>query len=113
MSWIKKLQERWGLKSFWQVIVILLVFACTGMTSLYVKEGLYWLAGITPETDAWIRITYRIFATFVAYQFLLLTYGWIFGQFQFFWTMEKKILGRFGIRPARWEQNHEDNDQKE
>ena len=107
MSWIKKLQTRWGVNSLWQVVVILLVFACTGMTSLYVKEGLFWIAGITPETPDWIRITYRIFATFVAYQFLLLGYGWIFGQFQFFWTMEKKILRRFGIRPARWEQNEE------
>ena len=37
-------------------------------------------------------------ATFVAYQFLLLGYGWIFGQFDFFWKMEKKILRRFGIK---------------
>ena len=98
MSWIKKLQERWELESLTQVIIILIVFACTGMTSLYVKELLYWLAGITPETTAWIRVTYRIFATFVAYQFLLLGYGWIFGQFKFFWNMEKKILRRFGIK---------------
>lgn len=97
MSWIKKLQDRWGLKSLWQVIVILMVFACTGMTSLYVKEGLYWLAGITPDTTAWIRIAYRILATFIAYQFLLLGYGWLFGQFAFFWEMEKKILRRFGL----------------
>ena len=98
MSWIKKLQERWELKSLYQVILILIVFACTGMSSLYVKEALYWIVGITPETTPWIRITYRIFATFVAYQFLLLGYGWIFGQFSFFWKMEKKILGRFGIK---------------
>ncbi len=98
MGWIKKLQERWGLENLWQVVVILIVFAFTGITSLYVKEGLYWLAGITLETTSWFRITYRILATFIAYQFLLLTYGWIFGQFQFFWTMEKKILRRLGIK---------------
>jgi len=98
MSWIKKLQERWGVESLWQVIIIFIVFACTGMTSLYVKEALYWVAGITPETTDWIRITYRIFATFIAYQFLLLGYGWLFGQFQFFWAMEKKILRRFGLK---------------
>jgi len=98
MSWTKTLQERWGVESVFQVIIILIVFACTGMTSLYVKEGLYWVAGITPETPQWARITYRIFATFIAYQFLLLGYGWIFGQFQFFWNMEKKILRRFGIK---------------
>lgn len=98
MSWIKKLQERWGLTSLWQVIVILIVFACTGMTSLYVKEGLYWIAGITDDTSTWIRVIYRVFATFVAYQFLLLGYGWLFGQFHFFWAIEKKILKRFGIK---------------
>lgn len=98
MSWIEKLKERWGLTSVTQVFLILLVFACTGMTSLYVKEGLYWMAGITPETNPWIRIPYRILATFVAYQFLLLSYGWIFGQFQFFWNFEKRFLSRFGIK---------------
>lgn len=98
MSWVKKLQERWELKNIYQVVLVLLVFACTGMTSLYVKEGLYWIAGIAPETNPWIRIPYRIFATFIAYQFLLLAYGWLFGQFNFFWGFEKKILKRFGIK---------------
>ena len=98
MSWIKKLQERWGVESVFQVVIILIVFACTGMSALYVKEGLFWIAGITTDTPDWIRIIYRIFATFIAYQFLLLGNGWIFGQFQFFWNMEKKILRRFGIK---------------
>ncbi|MFW5726702.1 MAG: DUF6787 family protein, partial [bacterium] len=29
-----------------------------------------------------------------AYQFLLLGYGALFGQFQFFWNKEKKMLKR-------------------
>ena len=95
MSWSEKLKKRWGLKSGWQVLVILIVFACTGMTSLYVKEGLYFIAGIDHETTKWVRITYRIFATFIAYQFLLLAFGWLFGQFHFFWGFEKKMLKRF------------------
>ena len=95
MSWKEKLQERWGVASGWQVLAILVVFACTGMTSLYVKQGLYFIVGITEETDQWIRVTYRIFATFFAYQVLLLAFGWLFGQFQFFWGSEKKMLKRF------------------
>ena len=98
MSWVKKLQDRWELQNIYQVLLVLLVFACTGMTSLYVKEGLYWLAGITSETNPWIRVPYRVLATFVAYQFLLLAYGWLFGQFNFFWSFEKRILKRFGIK---------------
>lgn len=95
MSWVEKLKERWGVVSGWQVLAILLVFACTGMTSLYVKKGLYLIAGITDETIAWVRISYRIFATFIAYQVLLLGFGWLFGQFKFFWEFEKKMIGRF------------------
>ena len=95
MSWTEKLKQRWGVESGWQVLAILVVFACTGMTSLYVKEGLYFLAGIDENTVAWWRVTYRILATFVAYQFLLLAFGWLFGQFQFFWRFEKKMLSRF------------------
>ena len=95
MSWSEKLKKRWGLKSSWQVLAILIVFASTGMTSLYVKEGLYFIAGIDQETPKWVRIIYRIFATFIAYQFLLLAFGWIFGQFHFFWGFEKRMLSRF------------------
>jgi len=95
MSWTEKLKERWGVTSGWQVLAILLVFACTGMSALYVKQALYFIVGITPDTTAWIRITYRIFATFVAYQILLLAFGWLFGQFQFFWGFEKKMISRF------------------
>ena len=86
------------MKSGWQVLIILLVFACTGMSSLYVKEGLYFIAGIDLETPKWTRITYRAFATFIAYQFLLLGFGWLFGQFHFFWGFEKKMFSRFARR---------------
>ena len=95
MSWTNRLKDRWGVTSGWQVFAIFVVFGCTGMTALYVKEGLYFLAGITDETTHWVRILYRIFATFVAYQILLLAFGWLFGQFQFFWGIEKKMLRRF------------------
>ena len=95
MSWVAKLKERWGVGSGWQVVAILLVFAFTGMSALYVKKFLYFLVGITDETEAWIRISYRVLATFIAYQFLLLGYGWLFGQFKFFWEFEKKMINRF------------------
>ena len=46
MSWIEKLKNRWKLRSAWQVAVVLLVFACTGFTVLFIKKPLLtWLAG--------------------------------------------------------------------
>ena len=91
------LQKRWGLTSVWQVIVILIVFALTGFSALYVKNFLYALAGIGPETHPAIRIPYGILATLIVYQFLLLGYGFLLGQFKFFWAFEKRMLRRFGF----------------
>jgi hypothetical protein len=42
----------------------------------------------------WIKTIAYILFVFPAYQVLLLTYGFILGQFSFFWEKEKKM--------ARW-----------
>jgi hypothetical protein len=97
MSWIEKLKDRWEVNSVGQVIVILIVFACTGFSVLYIKKPLFDLAGITPETSPWIRVPFYLATILPAYQVLLLAYGFIFGQFRFFWNFEKKMLRRFGI----------------
>lgn len=93
MSWLKKLQDRWEVKSIWQVILILIVFACTGFTVMYLKQPLYQLAGITEETSAWIKVPYYLLTVLPVYQLVLLVYGFIFGQFRFFWAFEKRMLG--------------------
>ena len=44
MSWIDRLQVRWKVGSALQVVMILIVFACTGFTVLFIKRPLfeYW-----------------------------------------------------------------------
>lgn len=98
MTWIEKLKNRWGVSSVGQVLLILLTFACTGFSVLYLKEPLYRLAGITQQTSAWIRIPFYLLTVLPAYQILLLFYGFIFGQFRFFWNFEKKMFGRFRFK---------------
>lgn len=93
-KFIEKLKERWEVKSAYQVIIILIVFACTGFSVLYIKKPLYALAGITEATSAWIRVPFYICTVLPAYQVLLLAYGFVFGQFDFFWKFEKKMFGR-------------------
>jgi hypothetical protein len=93
-SIIEKLKKRWEVESSWQVLIILFVFACTGFSVLQVKAPLFNLAGITPDTSAWIRVPFYLFTILPAYQLLLLTFGFIFGQFNFFWKFEKRFLGR-------------------
>ena len=94
MSWINKLQEKWGLTSIKQVIIILIVFACTGFTVLLIKPLVTNYVTDNGTTNDWFKIVYWILI-FPFYNVILLTYGFLFGQFDFFWAYEKKMINRF------------------
>lgn len=102
MSWIEKLKARWGLKSAFQVVIVLIVFACTGTSVLFIKKPLFAILGVDDSMDYWLRTVIYIFTILPAYQVLLLFYGFIFGQFKFFWEFEKKMFRRmFFIRDKK------------
>jgi len=92
-GWIDKLKNRWGLTSAFQVIIVLIVFAFTGTTVLLIKRPLfaYWFA--EGEKPLWATIAYYILILPV-YNFFLLIYGFLFGQFSFFWEFEKRFFSR-------------------
>ena len=92
MAWLQDLQQRWKTGSVWQVIIILVVFACTGFTVLYLMRPiLYFLFG--HHIPGWARVLYYIFILPI-YNLILLFYGFVFGQFNFFWEFEKKSFKR-------------------
>lgn len=94
MNWIEKLRNRWRLKSAAQVVVVLIVFACTGFTILFIKRPLLtWLAGEQGNTTL-ASVLYYIFIL-PLYNVVLLAYGFLFGQFHFFWEFEKRFMERF------------------
>jgi riboflavin transporter FmnP len=100
MSWIEKLKARWNLKNGWQVLLILIVFACTGFTVLFIKKPiLNFLAGSSGDS-ATATILYYIFIL-PLYNVLLLFYGFVFGQFTFFWAFEKRMFGRIFSRSGK------------
>lgn len=92
-TWIDRLKKRWNLHSAWQVVIVLIVFACTGTTVLLIKKPLF--AWWFPDGDKplWASISYWILI-FPVYNVFLLMYGFIFGQFKFFWEFEKKFFSR-------------------
>jgi hypothetical protein len=93
MGWMQKLQTRWKVGSTFQVIIILLVFACTGFTVLFLKRPLfqYWFGdGSIPIMAS---IIYYILILPV-YNIFLLFYGFLFGQFRFFWDFEGRFFAR-------------------
>lgn len=94
MNFIEKLKHRWGVKSAIDVLIILLVFTCTGFTSLYIKNPIFEAIGITSVEPRFLRGVYYTLAILVFYNILLLVYGFIFGKFQFFFAFEKRFFGR-------------------
>ncbi|WP_254154629.1 DUF6787 family protein [Chryseosolibacter indicus] len=91
--WIQRLKNKWNLKSPFQVVIVLIVFACTGFTVLFIKEPIMkWLSG-NEESSTVGTVLYYIFIL-PLYNVLLLAYGFIFGQFDFFWQFERRFFNR-------------------
>jgi len=95
-SFLKKLQSRWGVHSVWQVLVILVVFALTGITAMYIKQPIFAWLGIDATDPWWVRTGIWLLTVLPAYQVFLLVYGFLLGQFAFFWNFEKRMFGRIG-----------------
>ena len=93
---IEKLKERWNVKNGWDVLIILIVFACTGFSVLYVKRWLFELIGLTETSPAWLRWAVNILIILPLYQVILLAWGWIWGKFSFFLEFEKRMFSRIG-----------------
>lgn len=91
-GWITRLQEKWGVENALQVIFILIVFSLAGSTVVVLRKSFFSLLGFDATTNFWLKtITYILFI-FPTYQVLLLGYGFLFGQFRFFWAKEVKMV---------------------
>ena len=91
--------KRLNIQSFYQFMVIMLIFAITGSLSLYITVELFQFIGLKAENlNPIIFWPIRIILLFIIYQVLLLLVALPFGQFQYFWKFEKKFLNRFGLK---------------
>ncbi|WP_179338873.1 DUF6787 family protein [Winogradskyella ludwigii] len=95
----KKLEKKWILDYKWEMIRVFMVFAFTGSSSLFVGRPIIKLIGITKENLNPVLYWFLfIIIGLIFYQILLVSFGWLFGQFKFFWEFEKKMLRRFGLK---------------
>ena len=93
-----KLEDKWKVTYRWELIAIFIVFAITGSSSVFIGRPLIKYIGITKENlNPIVYWILYIIIGLIFYQVLLVFYGWLFGQFQFFWNFEKKMLKRFGL----------------
>ncbi len=96
-----KLKQRWNIKSNFQVIIILVVFAITGSTTVYLKKLIFDWVGINAETPLVAKVIFYIVVILAVYNVLLLIIGFLFGQFRFFREFEKKFFSRLLFRQKR------------
>lgn len=88
---MEKLKKRWGLTSDRQVLVVFLVFSLAGMSILPTRRLIFDLLHFDGMTPMWIKVIAWLLIVFPAYQFFLLVYGTLLGEFRFFWEKEKKM----------------------
>ena len=89
-NYLEKLKTKWGITSNFQMAVVFIVFAITGSSSLWVAKPVLTMIGITDEMNPWIRVPLRIILILPVYQVMLLIIGAAFGQFTFFFNLQKK-----------------------
>ena len=92
----KRLQEKWGVstRQFW---ILFLVFGLTGTTTAALTRYITGWLGMDASTFwAW-KVLLRVGMLVFGYQFILLAYGALFGQWAFFWKYERKLLTKLGI----------------
>jgi len=93
MNFLHSLKNRWKLQSVGQVVIVLLVFSCTGFSIFFLKKPLLELIDTDEEYGTLFSVLYYILILPV-YNLILLVYGFVFGQFKFFWSFEKKMWHR-------------------
>ena len=94
---MKKLKQRWKIDSNTQLFIILLVFAITGSSAAKLAEPITEFFGIEKEMGWYVYWPFRILIVLPIYKVLLVFFGWVFGQFVFFWNFEKKMLRSMGL----------------
>jgi hypothetical protein len=90
VSFADKLRDRWDV-TLWGVVAILMAFSLAGMTVVTLRTPILWLF-LPADAPTWLRWAVYLAIIFPLYQVLLLGYGALLGQFQFFWGRLRIVL---------------------
>ena len=96
---MNKIRNLFKVETNFQLLKVNIVFAVTGTMSVYFAGIIINFLGLDPyiigDFFYWVL---RIILLIPVYQVLLIVIGSIFGEFKYFWRIEKKMLGRLGIK---------------
>lgn len=92
---MKKLKERWGIESNWQIAIILIVFTINGSISGYLMRPVLDFLGITRDhLDWYLYWPLACVLILPVYFSMILIIGTLFGQRKFFvWFVSKSMKG--------------------
>jgi len=90
---IQHLKDKWAIESNWDFVLIMIVFSLAGMNVSMGRKPLFHLLGVTARTPFAIKTFLYLLFLFPMYQISLLIYGFLLGQFGFFWKKQKQLVG--------------------
>ncbi|OGX06112.1 MAG: hypothetical protein A2Z88_04265 [Omnitrophica WOR_2 bacterium GWA2_47_8] len=88
---IEKLKIKWGINRTIDVFLIMLVFSLAGLNVTFCRKPIFHILRIDQIHLFWVQVFFYILLIFPIYQISLLLYGFLFGQFGFFWEKQKKL----------------------
>ena len=90
---MNKLKARWGITSNYQLLIIFIVFAINGSLSAKISSFFLEEMGMTKDNTN-VVLYYIILLVLVLplYPFMLMFFGWIFGQSKFFTPFAKRMI---------------------
>ena len=91
MTIVERMKSRWGVGPG-GVVAILAAFSLAGLTTVRLKGPVMGLM-FTEATPGWLQWVVYLVVMLPIYQILLLGYGTLLGQFDFFWS-KMKAVGR-------------------
>ncbi len=95
---IKNLINRFNAKSKLHLFIIFLVFGLSGSLSLWISSPIMSALDLKNIFNNYILyIFFRILIIIPIYQLILIVIATFFGEFEYFWKFEKKILKRIKI----------------
>ncbi len=92
----EKLKSKWNVSGT-EFFCIFSTFAVTGTFTAFVSRYINILFEMPRFSMAWWSL--KIAVLLIGYQIFLLFFGFLFGQFAFFWKYERKMLSKMGLIP--------------
>ena len=95
---IQNLINKFNAKSKTHLFIIFLVFGLSGSFSLLISSPIMSILDIKNTLNNYtLYLFFRVLIIIPIYQLILIIIATIFGEFEYFWKFEKKILKRIKI----------------